>query len=91
MKRRTFLLTGTGIAGTLVLGWAVTPPKQKLLPESASLPLSRGDVALNGWLTIAPEGTVSIAVPRSEMGRASTRRYPCSWPRNSVAIGQALA
>ena len=95
MKRRTFLLTGTGIAGTLVLGWAVTPPKQKLLTESASLPLGRGDVALNGWLTIAPDGMVSIAVPRSEMGQGVYTALPmllteelgCDWA--SVRVMQA--
>ena len=53
MKRRTFLLTGAGVAGTLVVGWAVTPPRQKLLAETSSLVLGRGDVQLNGWLTIS--------------------------------------
>ena len=95
MKRRTFLLTGAGIGGTLVVGWAVTPPKQKLLAESSSLPLERGDVALNGWLTISPEGLVTVAVPRSEMGQGVYTALPmlvaeelgCDW--SSVRAVQA--
>ena len=95
MKRRAFLLTGAGIAGTLVVGWAVTPPKQKLLAESSTMALARGDVQLNGWLTIAPDGTVTVAVPRSEMGQGIHTALPmllaeelgCDW--NSVVAVQA--
>ena len=87
MKRRTFLLTGAGVAGTLVVGWAVTPPRQKLLAETSSLVLGRGDVQLNGWLTISPEGLVTVAVPRSEMGQGIYTALPmllaeelgCEW------------
>ena len=95
MKRRAFLLTGAGIAGTLVVGWGVTPPKQKLLAESSSMPLGRGDVQLNGWLTLSPEGTVTVAVPRSEMGQGIYTALPmllaeelgCDW--SSVVAVQA--
>ena len=95
MKRRAFLLTGAGIAGTLVVGWGVTPPKQKLLAESSAMPLARGDVPLNGWLTISPEGTVTVAVPRSEMGQGIYTALPmllaeelgCDW--SSVIAVQA--
>ncbi|MBL8379560.1 MAG: xanthine dehydrogenase family protein molybdopterin-binding subunit [Burkholderiales bacterium] len=76
MKRRTFLLTGAGVAGALVVGWAVTPPKPRLVPESARLPLGRGDVALNGWVTISPEGTITVAVPRAEMGQGIYTALP---------------
>ena len=95
MKRRAFLLTGAGIAGTLVVGWAVTPPKQKLLAKSAGMPLTRGDVQLNGWLTIGADGTVTVAVPRSEMGQGIYTALPmllaeelgCDW--NTVVAVQA--
>ena len=95
MKRRAFLLTGAGIAGTLVVGWGVTPPKQKLLAESSSMPLGRGDVQLNGWLTLSPEGTVTVAVPRSEMGQGIYTALPmllaeelgCDW--SSIVAVQA--
>ncbi|MBL8385018.1 MAG: xanthine dehydrogenase family protein molybdopterin-binding subunit [Burkholderiales bacterium] len=87
MKRRTFLLTGAGIAGTLVVGWAVRPPATRLVAEAASLPLERGDVQLNGWLTISPEGLVTVAVPRAEMGQGVLTALPmllaeelgCDW------------
>ena len=30
MKRRTFLLTGAGVAGVLLVGWGVMPPRPRL-------------------------------------------------------------
>jgi isoquinoline 1-oxidoreductase beta subunit len=87
LKRRTFLLTGAGIGGTLVVGWAVKPPSQVLLADAAALELGRGDVQLNGWLTVSPEGLVNIAVPRAEMGQGVNTALPmllaeelgCDW------------
>ncbi len=76
MKRRTFLLAGTGIAGTLVLGWAVKPPRGRLNAEAATMPVERGEVQLNGWLKISNEGVVTVAVPRSEMGQGIYTALP---------------
>lgn len=68
MKRRTWLLSAVGAAGTLVVGWSVVPPASRV--GSASLmPPTEGDVALNGWIKIRKDGHVVLAMPRSEMGQ----------------------
>lgn len=71
-SRRRFLLKGLGLGvagfGALVVGWGVLPPRQRL-HGSAPLPVKDGAVALNGWLAIRPDGTVALAMPRSEMGQ----------------------
>ena len=87
MKRRTFLLAGTGVAGTLIVGWGVRPPRARLNADAAVLPLARGEVQLNGWLKISSEGIVTVAVPRAEMGQGIDTALPmlvaeelgCDW------------
>jgi isoquinoline 1-oxidoreductase beta subunit len=67
VKRRTWLLSGAGLAGALLVGWGLLPPRDRL--GSAALLASDEGVALNGWLRIAPDGAVQLAMPRSEMGQ----------------------
>ena len=95
MKRRTFLLIGTGIAGSLVVGWGAKPVQQTLLSENATLPLGNQEMALNGWVRIGVDGIVTIAVPRAEMGQGSYTAIPqlladelgCAW--SQVRVEQA--
>ena len=95
MKRRVFLLAGSGIAGALIVGWGVRPPRARLNADSESMPLARGEVQLNGWLKISTEGVVTIAVPRAEMGQGVYTALPmlvaeelgCDW--SQVAFEQA--
>lgn len=68
MKRRTFLLAGLGATGALLLGWGLLPPRQRLRSRRG-LPTTGGQVALNGWVKVAPDGTVTIIVPKAEMGQ----------------------
>ncbi|MGL4574051.1 MAG: molybdopterin cofactor-binding domain-containing protein [Burkholderiaceae bacterium] len=78
MKRRTFLLAGAGVvgaAGALVIGWGVLPARSRL-GTGQTLALQDGAVALNGWVAIAPDGTVRVAMPRSEMGQGVTTALP---------------
>ena len=91
MKRRTFLLAGLGTGGTLFLGWALLPPRQRLLGRT--LPDTNGNaVALNGWLTIAPDDTVTVVVPKAEMGQGThtalamlmAEELACDWARVRV-------
>jgi isoquinoline 1-oxidoreductase beta subunit len=92
MKRRGFLLTGAGVAGTLMVGWAVAPPPPRLELDRGVLPTAPGEVQLNGWLTIGADGGVGIAVPRSEMGQGVHTALPmllaeelcCDWNRVRV-------
>ena len=76
MKRRTFLLAGSGIVGALIVGWGVRPPRGRLDAEAARMPPERGEVQLNGWLKISNEGIVTVAVPRAEMGQGVYTALP---------------
>lgn len=66
--RRRFLLGALGLGGALVVGWGVMPPRSRL-GDPADLPEVAGQVALNGWIKITPEGRVVLAMPRVEMGQ----------------------
>jgi isoquinoline 1-oxidoreductase subunit beta len=68
MKRRTWLLSALGTAGALVVGWGVMPARSRLGSTTLMLP-TQGDLALNGWIKIAADGSVILAMPRSEMGQ----------------------
>jgi isoquinoline 1-oxidoreductase beta subunit len=68
LTRRFLLLSGLGATGALVLGWAGLPPRSRL--GAASLwPADAGEVALNGWIKVAPDGSVTFATPFAEMGQ----------------------
>jgi isoquinoline 1-oxidoreductase beta subunit len=63
------LLAGTAGAGALLVGWSVLPQRSRI-GVAAMLPSGDGgDVALNGWIKILPDGKVVLAMPRSEMGQ----------------------
>lgn len=68
LTRRFVLLSGLGATGALVLGWAGLPPRSRLGPASL-LPAEGGEVSLNGWIKVSPDGGVSFAMPFSEMGQ----------------------
>lgn len=95
MKRRTWLLGAAG-AGALVVGWGVAPQRSRLGSASLMLP-GEGDVALNGWIKIAPDGSVVLAMPRSEMGQGVHTALPMlaaeelDVPLASVRLEQAGA
>lgn len=66
--RRRFLLGALGVGGALVVGWGVMPPRSRVGTPSA-FPEHNGEIALNGWIKITPEGNVVLAMPRVEMGQ----------------------
>jgi isoquinoline 1-oxidoreductase beta subunit len=74
-KRRRFLLAGLALGGALVVGWGIAPPRQRLRPGQP-LPVRDGAVALNGWVVINPDGSVSVVVPRMEMGQGVYSALP---------------
>ncbi|MEO5669999.1 MAG: molybdopterin cofactor-binding domain-containing protein, partial [Ramlibacter sp.] len=75
MKRRTWLLSAAGAAGSLVVGWGVVPQRSRL--GSAGLMLPReGDLALNGWIKVSSDGAIVLAMPRSEMGQGVHTALP---------------
>jgi len=92
--RRRFLLGGVLAGGALLVGWGVQPPRQRLHGERP-LDLGGDTVALNGWVAIAPDGLVSVVVPRSEMGQGVHTALPMlvaeelDVPMSSVRIAPA--
>lgn len=75
MKRRTLFLSGLGAAGGLVVGWGLMPPRSRL-GDARTLPVVDGEVGLNGWIKIASDGTVLLAMNRSEMGQGVHTALP---------------
>ena len=68
MRRRRFLLSALGVGGALVVGWGVMPPRSRL-GQASMFATDANAVGLNGWIKIAPDGGVLLAMPRSEMGQ----------------------
>lgn len=73
--RRRFLLTGTVVGGGLLIGYGLFKPRD-LLGDPAVLSVDAGEVALNAWLKIAEDGSVTVAVPRAEMGQGVYTALP---------------
>ncbi|MBX3605597.1 MAG: xanthine dehydrogenase family protein molybdopterin-binding subunit [Piscinibacter sp.] len=68
MKRRSLLLSGAGVAGALLVGWGVLPPRGRI-GRPATLADAQDRIVLNGWIRITPAGRVVLAMNRSEMGQ----------------------
>ena len=75
MKRRTWILGGLAATGALIVGWGVMPMRSRLGKPEHMLPTD-GDVALNGWIKIAKDGAVILAMPRAEMGQGVYTALP---------------
>ncbi|MGE0333477.1 MAG: molybdopterin cofactor-binding domain-containing protein [Ramlibacter sp.] len=96
MKRRALLLTAAGATGALVVGWSVLPQRSRL-GSARTMLQTEGDIALNGWIKIAADGSIIIAMPRSEMGQGVHTALPMlaaeelDVPLSRVRIEQAGA
>ncbi len=75
MKRRTLLLGTTAGIGALLVGWAALPQRSRV-GLGALMTAGEGDIALNGWIKILPDGSVVLAMPRSEMGQGVHTALP---------------
>src|SRR3954463_7740884 len=75
MRRRTLLLGGAAAGTALIVGWGVMPARSRLGAGALMLP-GEGDIALNGWIKVAPDGGVILAMPRSEMGQGVYTALP---------------
>lgn len=61
---RRGVLIGAGVAGGLLVAWALTP--RRFDPPLAA---GEGEHAFNAWLRIGRNGVVTVAVPDLEMGQ----------------------
>lgn len=96
MRRRAWLLGSTAAAGALLVGWGVAPQRSRV-GSGGLMAVGEGDVALNGWIKILPDGGVVLAMPRSEMGQgvhtalAMLAAEELDVPLDSVRLEQAGA
>jgi isoquinoline 1-oxidoreductase subunit beta len=67
-KRRHFILGTVAALGALTVGWAWLPPRQRLLPATP-LPNGANQVALNGWVKVGADNTVTVMMSQAEMGQ----------------------
>lgn len=70
VNRRTVLLGGAATAGALIIGWGVMPPRQRL-HTATPLPSTTGQAALNGWVKVGADNTVTVMMAKSEMGQGA--------------------
>jgi isoquinoline 1-oxidoreductase beta subunit len=72
IRRREFLLASASVGGGLVLGFYL-PPRSVVIAAAAAEP---SGVVPDAWLRIAPDGTVTIIVAKSEMGQGVYTSMP---------------
>ncbi|MES2088361.1 MAG: xanthine dehydrogenase family protein molybdopterin-binding subunit [Pseudomonadota bacterium] len=75
LTRRHFLIAGAAATGGLLVGCGA-PTASERLGHAGDLPVEGGQVSLNGWVKIAPDGQVTVAVPRAEMGQGVLTALP---------------
>jgi isoquinoline 1-oxidoreductase subunit beta len=63
---RRKLLIGGGVGLGLLLAWELWPRQYR-----ANMPVGKEEHGFGSWLKIAENGTVTIAIPQSEMGQGS--------------------
>jgi isoquinoline 1-oxidoreductase beta subunit len=73
ISRRGFILGGALAGGGLVLGYALSPFSN--LPRARALEGGDGALLLT-WVKLAPDGTVTVIVPHSEMGQGVHTALP---------------
>ena len=69
MKRRTFLIAGGVVGGGLLVGiGGFNYYVNKRINEFSGIGMGEGD-SLNAYVRIRPDGTIVLAIPRTEMGQ----------------------
>lgn len=75
MKRRTWLLSAAGATGALIVGWGAIPQRSRM-GKASLMQLQNGEIAFNGWIKVASDGSVIMAMPRAEMGQGVHTALP---------------
>jgi isoquinoline 1-oxidoreductase beta subunit len=75
VSRRGWLLGTAAATGALIVGWGLLPARSRL-GTAHLFARKEGEIALNGWIRIAADGSVILAMPRSEMGQGVHTALP---------------
>ncbi len=74
--RRRFLITAGIAGGALAIGaWRFYRERDRLSPPAA-FKAGANDAILTGWIRIGTDGTITVQVPRQEMGQGITTALP---------------
>jgi isoquinoline 1-oxidoreductase beta subunit len=73
-SRRFVIFSGLAATGALVVGYALSP--FSTLERARSLAGKPGESMLSAWVRIAPDNTVTVIVPHSEMGQGVHTSLP---------------
>ena len=73
--RRAFMITGGLLGGGLVVGVAGMAHVNRKIQEYSGRGLGEG-ASLNAWIRIAPDNSITLAVPRAEMGQGVYTSLP---------------
>ena len=73
--RRAFMVTGGLLGGGLVVGVAGMAHVNRKIEEYTGRGLGEG-ASLNAWIRIAPDNSITLAVPRAEMGQGVYTSLP---------------
>src|SRR5882672_10282513 len=74
ISRRAFIVGGALTGGGLVLAYVLSPFSN--LKRARSLGATGDETLLATWVKIAPDGTVTVIVPHSEMGQGVHTALP---------------
>lgn len=73
--RRAFIATGTILGGGLVAGVGGLMHVNSKIEQYSHIGMGDGN-SLNAWIRIAPDNTVTLAIPRAEMGQGVYTSLP---------------
>ena len=88
VTRRAFIVTGALAGGGLVLGYVLSPLSN--LKRARSLGATGDEVMLATWVKIAPDSTVTVIVPHSEMGQGVHTSLPMMLAEELDDMGRDL-
>lgn len=75
LTRRAFIITGS-LAGTgLVVGVGGLMHVNKAIKKYSGIGMGEG-ASMNAWISISPDNTITVAVPRAEMGQGVYTSLP---------------
>jgi isoquinoline 1-oxidoreductase beta subunit len=74
ISRRAFIVGGTLAGGGLLIGYVLSPFSN--LRRARSLGAAGDEILLATWVKIAPDDTVTVIVPHSEMGQGVHTSLP---------------